>query len=60
MRRKGALAAVTAALPASLAASPAPALSAPTHGPAHPTTAAGWQRLHRALCHTVGDREPLP
>jgi hypothetical protein len=60
MRRTGARAAVTGALLACLAGSPAPAVSAPAHGPAHLTTAAGWHRLHPALCHTVGDREPLP
>ena len=66
MRRAGALVSVTAALLACLAASPAPAVSAPAHGPAHAaaagpsTTAAEWHRLHPALCHTVGDREPLP
>ena len=66
MRRAGALASVTAVLVACLAASPAPAVSAPAHRPAHPaaaghpTTAAEWHRLHPTLCHTVGDREPLP
>ena len=61
MHRTGAYAAVTGALLACLAASAARAVSAPAHGPAHPTTAAGWHRLHPALCHTVGDRgEPLP
>jgi len=66
MRRAGALASVTAVLLACLAASPAPAVSAPVHRPAdpaaagHPTAAAEWHRLHPALCHTVGDREPLP
>ena len=62
MRRAGALASVTAVLLACLAASPAPAVSAPAHAAAagHPLTAAEWHRLHPALCHTVGDREPLP